>query len=625
MVNSKVTQAKRGLNAEVSNSNRYSPFVLPGSCFSKVKRENGRHEDATALNYHPVIVEPLKLQSLQFNGQEETYRFFKSRFNRVMKHIDKDLQVEYLLQCLDGEALRLSLMHIQDCDALNQIWRSLDQRYGNEAVAYQHHAKKLLDLYSYPACQTSADLKELYYVFKENTLALRRISRNPEAGEDFKCILFEALPEYLKRKVVKIMYGSPDTYTLDYLLALLDKEVQLGDMERSISRVQYQPPTGHTQINSLVDPEVNSYRISGDHTVNPDVPINKHSSNYQLPDTSQLPPSLPPLTLPSVGLSPSLQFLGCLTPLFPPPNLHPCLPPPSLSTPIQHYSSLPSTFPNLTQTSLLPYNLPPPNLAQQILSQNNQLTSSLPQSHMHPSTLHTPSMKPKNSRYQRRKPQRQQHQTPLTLDKEEVKITKDPANTSVTTLAFTSSPQETSKCPDKVSSCEEKIHRCTEKVDPPELKDTDKESIYHQKHPSLTDIFQRLLVLLLCICLFILGFVIRYNWASYTCNTFGNTFSDRAWWGVTSLSLLLFEFIKMLSPLYLASFVKIYSSVMGLFNTVSPIAWAGFNNLNWESLEIIRELLYIYIATFVSIFISVSKKDGVHYFKGNQIIKLPVL
>ena len=112
MFNLNVTQAKQSFNTDFSKGNHISPFVLSGSCFSQVQREYGRHQDATAPNYQPPVIEPLKLQSLRFNGHEETYRIFKLRFQRVMKTIDQDLQIEYLLQCLEGEALRLSMIHI---------------------------------------------------------------------------------------------------------------------------------------------------------------------------------------------------------------------------------------------------------------------------------------------------------------------------------------------------------------------------------------------------------------------------------------------------------------------------------------------------------------------------------
>ena len=233
---------------QIPNNSNFSPFILSGSCSGQKQTQqhsslSTRQQDATSSHCPVVGIEPLKLESIRFNNQEENYRVFKVRFNRLMKWVDRDLQVEYLIQCLKGESLRLAMMHIEDTAALNLIWESLDFRYGNEAAAYQYHSRKLLALHSYPPCQTSADLKELYYVFKENILALRRISKNSYAGEDFKSILAGALPEHLRRKVRKFMYQSPDQYTLDHLLTLTGKEVQLNNLEGTITSTHLQPHT----------------------------------------------------------------------------------------------------------------------------------------------------------------------------------------------------------------------------------------------------------------------------------------------------------------------------------------------------------------------------------------------
>ena len=233
---------------QIPNYSDFSPFILSGSCSGQKQTQQHsnlptRQQAATSSHCPAVGIEPLKLESIRFNNQEENYRVFKVRFNRLMKWVDRDLQVEYLIQCLKGESLRLAMMHIEDTAALDLIWKSLDKRYGNEAAAYQYHSRKLLALHSYPPCQTSADLKELYYVFKENTLALRRISKNSDAGEDFKSIFVGVLPEHLRRKVMKIMCERPEQYTLDHLLTLTGKEVQLNNLENITTSTQFQPRT----------------------------------------------------------------------------------------------------------------------------------------------------------------------------------------------------------------------------------------------------------------------------------------------------------------------------------------------------------------------------------------------
>ena len=92
-----------------------------------------------------------------------------------------------------------------------------------------------------------------------------------------------------------------------------------------------------------------------------------------------------------------------------------------------------------------------------------------------------------------------------------------------------------------------------------------------QVHRSPNKVFQKLQGLLLCCYLAIIGFVTRYNHETYPCDTF----SHRAWGGITSLSLMLFEFIKLWSHFYLMKGVKIYNSVQWSFTTVSVMAWGA--------------------------------------------------
>ena len=221
---------------------------MSNTCFSQFTLSNEPHPSqmhafetsnitppaVTPPYCHPPAIEPIKLQSLAFNGQEDTYRSFRARFHRVMKTVDQDLQTEYLVQCLSGEALRIAMMDIEDPCALELIWERLDKRYGNDFALYQYHALKLFSLGTYSQCETKDDLKELFYSFSENILALKRISRNNAAGEDFKDILLRLLPDYLKRKVVKIMYETPSQYNLDYILALVSQEVELNTLQSFI-------------------------------------------------------------------------------------------------------------------------------------------------------------------------------------------------------------------------------------------------------------------------------------------------------------------------------------------------------------------------------------------------------
>ena len=308
MINPKSTVGQQNHNLGQFGFSHQSPFVLSGTCLDReqnVSQENMCASKTLGSNSqcsYSSAVEPLKIQSLKFNNQEETYRSFKIRFQRVMKMVDKDLQVEYLIQCLDGEALRLAMMYIEDTSALELIWVSLDQRYGNDVVAYHHHSQKLLTLSSYPQCETSEELKELFYVFKENTLAMRRISRNSTAGEDFKSILCKALPDHLQRKVFKTMRDTPKQYTLDHLLSLVNKEVNLNNLQyRCTSTVCQHSAEDHQREGNDSNANIASNRTSSigvgnlDHpppttcaTIFPNIPkISSSSYSERIPTQCQ--------------------------------------------------------------------------------------------------------------------------------------------------------------------------------------------------------------------------------------------------------------------------------------------------------------------------------------------------
>ena len=186
---------------------------------------------ASSERYSPSVVEPLKLN--KFNGTPGTYRSFKSRFNLVMKkgRIDEGLQAEHLVQCLDGTPLRLaSMIDLEDPSALKDIWKRLDGNFGDKHCDYQHHVAELQQLGSYTQCTTDSDLRELYVKFTEHLYALRHISENPEAGEDYKATLCGVLPDYLQRKVLKNMKQRPESYRLDKILDLVEEQVSLSNL-----------------------------------------------------------------------------------------------------------------------------------------------------------------------------------------------------------------------------------------------------------------------------------------------------------------------------------------------------------------------------------------------------------
>ena len=180
------------------------------------------------------FIEPLKIPT--FDGQPGTYRNFKARFNRIMKKIDEDLQLEYLIRSLEGEPLRIIMMvNLEDNHALKQMWQLLDKWYGNPVCEYQRHAVQLHQLVHYPQCESAEDLKELYYTFTEHINALRHISKNHKAGEDFKAILYPLLPDNLQRKVLRTIQENPFDNTLDNILRTLESEVELNNMQSVFS------------------------------------------------------------------------------------------------------------------------------------------------------------------------------------------------------------------------------------------------------------------------------------------------------------------------------------------------------------------------------------------------------
>ena len=186
--------------------------------------------------YTPPVVEPIKLDT--FSGIDGTYRTFKTRFNLVMKKskIDDALQAEYLLKAVILEPLRIvMLVDLEHPNAIKLMWEHLDRRYGNEQCDYQHHVTELQKLATYPACRTPSDLKELYYTFTEHIYAMRRISKNEETGEDYKTTLCRLLPDYMKRKMYKLMQERPQEYTLNRMMTMVEQQVRLSNMEIAAS------------------------------------------------------------------------------------------------------------------------------------------------------------------------------------------------------------------------------------------------------------------------------------------------------------------------------------------------------------------------------------------------------
>lgn len=228
-----LTDALTCLFDQVSEQERHN--VTNGSALHSPGFPSG--PVASSERYVPSVVEPIKLDS--FNGTiPGTYRPFKTRFNLIMKRskIDEALQAEHLLRCLAKEPLRIVMMiDLEDPDAIRMMWKELDFTYGNEQCDYQHHVTELQKLATYPPCRYDADLKELYYTFSEHIKAIRRISKNDTTGEDYKTTLCGLLPDYLKRKMYKLMQDSPTDYTLNRMMYMVGKQVGLGNMESAAS------------------------------------------------------------------------------------------------------------------------------------------------------------------------------------------------------------------------------------------------------------------------------------------------------------------------------------------------------------------------------------------------------
>lgn len=228
-----LTDALNSLFEQVADQERHDPTMGSAPYSPRFPPE----PVASSERYTPSVVEPIKLDT--FNGTiPGTYRPFKTRFNLIMKRskIDEALQVEHLLRCLVGEPLRIVMMvDLEHPEAIKLMWKELDMNYGNEQCDYQYHVTELQKLASYPPCKYDSDLKELYYTFSEHIKALRRISKSDTTGEDYKTTLCALLPEYLKRKMYKLMQDSPTEYTLNRMMSMVQKQVGLGNMESAAS------------------------------------------------------------------------------------------------------------------------------------------------------------------------------------------------------------------------------------------------------------------------------------------------------------------------------------------------------------------------------------------------------
>ena len=194
---------------------------------------NGPPQAWSEAYINPVI-EPLKLDT--FSGALGTYRAFKARFNLIMKkgRVDEALQAEHLIKCLDKQPLRMVYMiDLEERNAIKHIWDTLDSAYGNAQCEYQQHVTELQRMANYPQCKTDSDLTELYYKFSEHIYKLQRISNNPVAGDDYKTILCNLLPEYLRRKVNKLMFKTPEDYTLSKVLRILKEQIDICNVSNA--------------------------------------------------------------------------------------------------------------------------------------------------------------------------------------------------------------------------------------------------------------------------------------------------------------------------------------------------------------------------------------------------------
>ena len=183
--------------------------------------------------------------------------------------IDEGMHAEHLLRCLEKEPLRIVMsIDLEDPDAINLMWEELDDNYGNEQCEYQHHVTELQKLTNYPSCESDADLKELYYTFAEHIKAIRRISKNDTAGEDYKTTLCRLMPKYLKRKAHKVMQDTPSQYTLNCLMRMVRKQVELSNMESATSGCEGRISTGHRErsspwARSRIEAEVRAQACAG--------------------------------------------------------------------------------------------------------------------------------------------------------------------------------------------------------------------------------------------------------------------------------------------------------------------------------------------------------------------------
>ena len=192
----------------------------------------------------PMVVQaPVGLPSISldtFDGHLGKYQAFKRSFPIIMQAsgASKELQVRYLRDSLKGDALK-SLSHISNlCDlTLEELWEHLDAIYDHKELDYHHHLAKLMSMGAMVRCTSEAQTRGLYNFVKEHVTELRKCCQNPKAGDDFKMLLHRLLPDYLQRKVVKMMKASPAEYTMDVIIDLLDTHVQVASQNSLLNEM----------------------------------------------------------------------------------------------------------------------------------------------------------------------------------------------------------------------------------------------------------------------------------------------------------------------------------------------------------------------------------------------------
>ena len=551
---------------------------------------------------HSAGIEPLRVQNLKFNGQEVSYRPFKVRFNRLMKGVDQDLHAEYLVQCLDGEALRLAMMHIED--SIQDIWSFLDWRYGNDVAVYQLHSRKLLEIGTYPQCNSVADLKELYYSFKENILAMRRISGNSAAGEDFKSVLQEVVTEHLRRKMVKIMLYSPHIYTLDNLLSLIGKEVQLNHLESMVSSTSHQSKTcpedtHHVQSTNQMEisqlpstsPPPSSIpapsfplQLSFLNFPPPSLPVT-HSAFQSLPmptlstprsatPTSQIPkqsfedPGYPESSSHYTPDSPSLSSRhGSPHSKAPPTNSIPASPPAINTSPRSQPAKIPpptsqsSSTP--TSTILPAKSCPPTNPHGKSLppasQSSHQSSSSLLKDDRYPSLIHH---KSKGPIHWKQKPKIQNQVRPLSANKTNIDVQLQPSRRDADSANFTGI-KKIDNTPEKkpISKTKTTVNVSTGDKSQPRKNSSVSESSVQQTHNTSTKLYQ-LILFSLYFCVF--GFVNKYCSLTWP----GSIISVRFWGGLVDANSVFESLIQLLYYLTVSSITVYYSIIAWSYSAV---------------------------------------------------------